>query len=305
MKASLVLKQVDDDDQTPQSFEIDKIITIGRGVGNDICVDDDLLSRNHALIHWVGGEYLVVDLGSSNGTFVNDQPITAPTPLHNNDSVKLGNIVLTFCIDDESHAQQRRQKTTKRVFASFDLVALVSDVRNFTGLSQALPTEGLSALLADWYRQVGTLIHKYNGNIEKIRGDSILAYWIAESDAAIDHHIQDALSAAREMVESSGSFNERMNRDYPGNDFKIGCAIHAGEAVLGNIGADARRDFTTMGDCVNVTFRIESLCGPLDRSVLTSEEIVRRAGEEFSFADLGLHQLKGKPEPMQIFAMLD
>ena len=232
-------------------------------------------------------------------------PITSPTPLHNNDNVKLGNIVLTFHLYEEHHAPKKLSPTTRRFFAPVNLVLLVSDVRNFTGLSQSLPTERLSSLLADWFRSVGKIIETHDGNIEKIRGDSILAYWIAESDENIVYAIQRALSAAHNVVETSRKFNNRMALEFSGNTFRIGCGIHAGEAILGNIGTDSRRDFTAMGDCVNVTFRIESLCGGLDRSVLTSKEIVKRAGGKFSFVDMGPHRLKGISDPIQIFALLD
>ena len=90
---------------------------------------------------------------------------------------------------------------------------------------------------------------------------------------------------------------------YPYHAFRIGCGIHCGDAVLGNIGADSRRDFTTLGDSVNVTFRIESLCSGLNRPVLVSEEIKTQAGPEFAFDDPGPQSLKGKPEPMNIYAL--
>lgn len=304
MKAEFILINPNVDDvKGSETFVIDDIITIGREPNNDIFIDDDLISRNHALVRRVEGEYVLLDLGSSNGTFVNDKPVSAPTPLRHDDTIKLGKAVLVFRLHDESSEPVKRQRTTRRVFAAVNMAILVSDVRNFTELSEALPADGLSAILADWFRHVGTLVQTYQGNIEKIRGDSILAYWLAELDETSNTHIIGALNTAREMVAASRDFDGRMGAEYPGREFKIGCGVHTGEAVLGNIGTDARRDYTTLGDCVNITFRIESLCSTLQRSILVSDEITKLAGAGFDFEDLGAHKLKGKPKPIHIFAM--
>ena len=59
-----------------------------------------------------------------------------------------------------------------------------------------------------------------------------------------------------------------------------------------------------LGDCVNVTYRIESLCGVLDRPILVSPEVRETAGAAFRFDSLGPHELKGKAEPLEIFALV-
>jgi adenylate cyclase len=168
-----------------------------------------------------------------------------------------------------------------------------------------LPVDEFSSMLSDWFRHVGTAIEEHKGNIEKIRGDSILAYWLANPGETSNTHITCALKTALDMVTASREFDDRMAAGYPGKEFRIGCGVHAGEAVLGNIGSDARRDYTALGDCVNITFRIESLCSTLQRSILVSHEIKTMVGEEFNFEDLGAHELKGKPQPIHIYSIQD
>ena len=65
-------------------------ITIGRHADCDIQVDHEQVSRHHARITWDGQDYIVEDLGSTNGTFVNDERVTSPRPLHRGDAVRFG-----------------------------------------------------------------------------------------------------------------------------------------------------------------------------------------------------------------------
>lgn len=63
---------------------------IGREAFNDIVLYDPEVSRNHALIRFHEGRFVIEDLGSTNGTFVNGRRITAPAPLHNGDAIDMG-----------------------------------------------------------------------------------------------------------------------------------------------------------------------------------------------------------------------
>jgi len=291
--------------ETGDPIPLGEIVTIGRSPGNNLVLQDEQVSRNHALIRREGNGYLIIDLGSANGTFINDKPVTTATPLNSRDVIRLGECKFTFRYagEQDTPAPEAPKKATQRFFAEVNLAILVSDVRNYTALSAELPADGLSAILADWFRRVGECIGAHNGNIEKFRGDSVMAYWISKSREGDNSHILDALRAARDMLAASGDYDRRLSQQYPGHAFQIGCGVHCGDAVLGNIGADARRDFTTLGDCVNVTFRIESLCSTLGRPVLVSRDIKAQAEPEFTFDSLGPQPLKGKPEPMEIYAL--
>lgn len=288
-----------------ETITLGEVVTLGRSPGNNIVLDDSQVSRNHALIRREGSSYMIIDLGSANGTFVNDRPVTSATVLHGNDIIRLGESVFDFRYADEEHGPPagEQRKTTQRFFAEAKLAVLVSDVRNYTVLSAALPAGGLSALLAEWFRRVGECIQNRNGSIEKFRGDSVMAYWISNPRGGDNTYVLDALRAARDMLAASHEHHDLLSQQYPGHAFEIGCAVHCGDAVLGNIGADFRRDFTTLGDCVNVTFRIESLCSALGRPVLVSEEIKTQAEPEFAFDDLGPQPLKGKSEPIPVYAL--
>lgn len=304
MKAELVRRGLSAANKAGEIIPVGDVVTIGRDVDNTIVLKNDQVSRNHAMIRKEKDGCLIMDLGSSNGTFVNEKPATSVTLLRSNDVIRVGESEFVFrYIDEGGHRRGRgSQKTTKRQFARVSLAILVSDVRNYTALSEALPADVMSAFLADWFRWVGRCIEAHDGSIEKFRGDSVMAYWMPE---AVNNnvYIVQALRTATEMLTESAKFGKRMSDRYAGHAFDIGCAIHCGEAVRGNIGADSRSDFTTLGDCVNVTFHMESMCRELGRPVLVSEEIKTAAEPEFEFEDLGQQPIKGKSEPMRLYAL--
>ena len=70
--------------------------TIGRAVGNRVCIDSDKVSRQHALIEWTGDRYLLADLGSRNGTYLNDERVIGTRPLGNGDAITVGDCQLRF-----------------------------------------------------------------------------------------------------------------------------------------------------------------------------------------------------------------
>lgn len=79
---------------TGQIFHLTKEpVTIGRQEGNTIVLADPQASRHHATISWQAGSYYVQDVGSANGTFVNERRIAAPQPLRDGQSIRMGNTV--------------------------------------------------------------------------------------------------------------------------------------------------------------------------------------------------------------------
>ncbi len=71
-------------------------ITIGRAVESDIMITSRRVSREHACVRRDGWRTILEDLGSTNGTFLNDEHLLTPTPLQDEDRVKIGDVVLVF-----------------------------------------------------------------------------------------------------------------------------------------------------------------------------------------------------------------
>src|SRR5262245_61791093 len=83
-------------DQPPSEFQFDETIVIGRGGTADFVVANPSVSRRHAMLTNDGGEWFVEDLGSGNGTFLNDRIISQRSTLVNRDQIRLGSVVPLF-----------------------------------------------------------------------------------------------------------------------------------------------------------------------------------------------------------------
>lgn len=75
--------------------------TLGRAADNRVCIDSDKVSRRHALIQWSGDRYVLSDLGSRNGSWVNRERVVGSRPLANGDAIVLGDCQLRFLYSTE------------------------------------------------------------------------------------------------------------------------------------------------------------------------------------------------------------
>ncbi|MDD5305039.1 MAG: adenylate/guanylate cyclase domain-containing protein, partial [Elusimicrobia bacterium] len=179
---------------------------------------------------------------------------------------------------------------------------LVVDSRNFTRLSETLPPKELPSFIGAWFRDASAVIESHGGVIDKFIGDAVMAYWLPEAGSPA-RLARGPLDSAIELVETARLYHGQLVARHPELSFAVGCGVHMGEAMFGNIGSSARRDFTAIGDCVNIAFRLESQCKELDRAIVVSEAIKETAGDAYAFADLGPLKLKGKSNDVRAFSV--
>ncbi len=180
-----------------------------------------------------------------------------------------------------------------------DAVVWISDLRDFTALSEALRYDQIITALNDCCARLVGAIQPFGGEVLKFIGDGLLAIFPlarrgerAACDAALA-----AVRAAREgMVQLDA---DRLRLGLPALPFGIG--LHLGAVVYGNIGSPDRLDFTAIGPAVNVASRIESLCRPLGCPVLISGDVAIRCGTRL--AALGDHTLRGSAQPVALFTL--
>lgn len=179
-----------------------------------------------------------------------------------------------------------------------DVTVLFSDLRGFTSLSETMDGAEVVALLNDYLTRMVEAVHSLEGTLDKFLGDGILVYFGAPLEQA--DHARRAIRCARRMLREVEGINEsRAARNEP--PLEVGIGIHSGEVLLGTIGSPQRREFTVIGDVVNVASRIEGVTKDFPWPVLISEATRRRV-PDVAVAPLPPVRVKGKTAPLALFA---
>jgi adenylate cyclase len=187
-----------------------------------------------------------------------------------------------------------------RTGESRQITVLFSDIRGFTTLSERRTPQEVVALLNRYFSlQVG-VVFRHGGSLDKFIGDAIMAFWGAPLDDA--QHARHAVAAALEMSGTLQRFKQELGAE--GADFDVGIGIHSGPAVVGLIGSEQRREYTAIGDTVNLASRIEGLTKGVSR-ILVSRETMELCGGAFDFQPFGSYKVKGREKEVELFAPMN
>ena len=165
---------------------------------------------------------------------------------------------------------------------------LFTDVRGFTVLSETKPPEEVTAIMNKALTIQAKAVQEHGGMVDKYIGDAMMAIFNAPIDLA--KHEEAAIKAALQI-------KHEMQAAQLGID--IGIGINAGEAVLGNMGSDARFDYTAIGDAVNTAARLESATKEVGVDLLIGESIAQAV--DYELQSLKPIKVKGKAKPLKIY----
>jgi len=162
-------------------------------------------------------------------------------------------------------------------------------------MSELLPAEEIVRTLGQWFQDVGNVVRRAGGTIDKFVGDGVLAYWTRGSEDG--HESRGALDCALGLLKAADKRRWRLPEKKP---FAIAVALHHGIVTYGNVGRGA----TIIGDTVNTVFRIESVMKRLNQRLALSEHFLSSLPSSgIDLTDLGEHQLKGKYQAVRLFGM--
>ena len=185
------------------------------------------------------------------------------------------------------------------------VTVLFTDIVGFTALSEHRPARDVAKLLNDHFALVEKCIADEGGTLDKYIGDSAMAFWNAP-EAQPDH----ASRACRAAIAITHAMREDAKRRREAGEpvLRLRVGLHTGPALVGNVGAPGRMDYTIIGDTVNTAQRLERLGKRFDDGVTTvivlaSESTARAAGAGLAMTQIGMRGLAGREKPITVFRL--
>ncbi len=177
-----------------------------------------------------------------------------------------------------------------------EITVLFVDIRGFTPLSEAAAPEEVVEILNEYLSLVAQCIFQYGGTLDKFIGDAAMAIFNAPLD--LEDHCFKAVQAAWAMKEGAAPLQQRLQEKY-GRTVQFGIGVNTGPAVIGNIGASFRMDYTAIGDTVNTAARLESNAQP--GQILISQAVYEKVKDRVAATSLGEIKVKGKAQGINVF----
>jgi adenylate cyclase len=173
------------------------------------------------------------------------------------------------------------------------LTVMFTDLAGFTSLSQDMPPAQVAELLNAHFAEIIRAVEESGGTVDKFMGDGTMAFWGAPD--RLKGHARRALACAADLESSVA-----------GTGLRLRVGIHTGRVVVGNVGSQARLNYTIVGDAVNATQRIEQLgkelMGADERScILASADTWEAADRPAEWTRVGEFTLRGRDAPVAIY----
>jgi adenylate cyclase len=176
-----------------------------------------------------------------------------------------------------------------------EIVVVFCDLRHFTTFAESSEPEEVMAVLAEYHRVLGGLVHAYEGTLERFTGDGIMVFFNdpVPCENPAERAVRMAIAMRDEVRELARAWTRR------GFDLGLGIGIAQGYATLGRIGFEGRSDYAAIGSVTNLAARLCADAAPWQ--VLVSERVLA-ATEQFTVPELvGDLQLKGFSRSVRVF----
>jgi adenylate cyclase len=178
-----------------------------------------------------------------------------------------------------------------------EIVVLFSDLRGFTEFSETKLPFDLVFVLNEYFREMGRIVESHGGYLDKFIGDGMMA--IFGLTIPLPEAARSALEASSAMSQALELFNERMTHSLS-EPLKLGIGIHAGLAIVGDMGYRKNIHLTAIGDTVNAASRLESLTKDHQVEMIASKNVFDAAGLPLTEEHLREADVRGRTEKIVI-----
>lgn len=191
------------------------------------------------------------------------------------------------------HPERLKLGGERRVLSIF-----FSDLQGFTGISEVLSPEDLTALLNEYLSAMTDIVQEEGGTIDKYEGDAIIAFWNAPLE--LPDHASRAVRAALRCQARLAEMRPHFQRQ-TGKELFMRIGLNTGPAVVGNMGSRTRFDYTMLGDAVNLASRLEGVNKRFGTYTIVSEATAELLNDAFALRRLARVAVVGRKEPVTIY----
>jgi adenylate cyclase len=196
-----------------------------------------------------------------------------------------------------AHAADGARRVDLAEGSEREIAVLFADIRGFTALAEGRLPYDIVFILNRYFDAMGRAIEQAGGRLDKFIGDGVMALFGIERDG--DSACREALAAARLMSLHLADLNAALRGELA-EPLRIGIGIHAGPAIVGEMGYGAAAALTAIGDAVNTASRLETLTKSYQCELIVSDEVIARAGLDRGLFGWQETELRGKQERLAI-----
>jgi len=183
-----------------------------------------------------------------------------------------------------------------------EIAVLFADLRAFTQFSESkLPYDVVFAL-NQYFRGMGQAVEAAGGHLDKFIGDGVMALFGVRSD--LETGCRQALAAAAGMARALEHLNHQLRHDLD-EPLRMGIGIHAGPAIVGEMGYGAATTVTAIGDTVNTASRLETMTKDFTVQAVISSRVSESAGADLSAFEVREVTVRGRAETMAVHLIAD
>ncbi|QBK06609.1 hypothetical protein DW355_13910 [Hylemonella gracilis] len=194
-----------------------------------------------------------------------------------------GDVAVTPLLPADARARDALPYDPMKFGAEQEIVILFADLRGFTQMSETKLPFDVVHILNQYFSEMGEAIESAGGYLDKFIGDGIMALFGLQSgeQQGVEAGARQAVTAARAMGERLQALNRRLAQDLA-TPLRLGLGIHAGPAIVGEMGYGRATSITAIGDAVNVASRLESATKDVGCELLISTDVAQRGKLDLS-----------------------
>jgi len=305
---------------TPESYSLEveegEVLEIGRkpapGGAKKLILPYPEVSGQHAEIRCKSSGWTIVDLGSTNGTHLNNARLTPGReyPLKTGYVVQIAHYLLRVAPPDTAEGEEEYEPSQDKTQFRIHLInatILVGDIKGFTSLMEQYAAEP-QRVMQSAKRVFDTLadeIQKNYGQLEKIAGDALMAYWHGD-DSKSGQRLQAYQACYSALLLKDLAIAFATDNEYwpfPEHPLKLDMALATGPVAAGALGQSGNP--ALLGDTANLVFRLEKLIGDEDAGNIVVEGFTYElAKEHFRFQSMGQFNVKGRQRPVDVYRLV-